>query len=234
VSFDRPGNALDHHPTWKHVAMPTMRRLRRGAKPTRWTPSSIRPGILPASPRHEAATPTIPDVVNRWLPVDQYIGGVEHAILHLLYSRFFTRAMKATGHIGLEEPFKGLFTQGMVTHETYKLADGDWVERSNCASSPRTDGRIEPTTVRSRCHEALFSASTGEPISIGSVEKMSKSKKNVVDPDEIVATYGADTARWFMLSDSPPERDVQWTEAGVEGASRFQQRIWRWSARRSI
>ncbi len=157
----------------------------------------------------------MPEVANRWLPVDQYIGGVEHAILHLLYSRFFTRAMKATGHVGLSEPFKGLFTQGMVTHETYKGTAGEWV--------PPTEVVVEASgDQRSARH-----AATGEPISIGSVEKMSKSKKNVVDPDEIVGSYGADTARWFMLSDSPPERDVQWTESGVEGASRFQQRIWR-------
>src|SRR5690606_27881423 len=125
------------------------------------------------------------------------------------------RAMKATGHVGLDEPFKGLFTQGMVTHETYKSPAGDWVAPTDVAIETVDEGR-RATHLRS-----------GEAIAIGSVEKMSKSKKNVVDPDEIVATYGADTARWFMLSDSPPERDVQWTEAGVEGASRFQQRVWR-------
>jgi leucyl-tRNA synthetase len=163
----------------------------------------------------DAATPTIPAVADRWLPVDQYIGGVEHAILHLLYSRYFTRAMKATGHVGIDEPFKGLFTQGMVTHETYKGKAGEWVQPSEVVVETEGDTR----TARH--------LQSGEKITIGSIEKMSKSKKNVVDPDEIVATYGADTARWFMLSDSPPERDVQWTEAGVEGASRFQQRVWR-------
>ncbi len=214
VSFDKPGNALDHHPTWKHVNCPQCGASARRETDTMDTfvDSSWYFARFTAP---DADTPTIPEVANRWLPVDQYIGGVEHAILHLLYSRYFTRAMKATGHVGLSEPFKGLFTQGMVTHETYKSPSGDWV--------PPTEVLLETTgELRSARH-----IRSGEPIAIGSVEKMSKSKKNVVDPDEIVATYGADTARWFMLSDSPPERDVQWTEAGVEGASRFQQRIWR-------
>lgn len=214
VSFDKPGNALDHHPTWKHVHCPQCAGPARRETDTMDTfvDSSWYFARFTA-PR--ADTPTVPEVANRWLPVDQYIGGVEHAILHLLYSRFFTRAMKATGHVGLDEPFKGLFTQGMVTHETYKSPRGEWV-------AP-VDVVLESTgELRSARH-----IQTGEAIAIGSVEKMSKSKKNVVDPDEIVATYGADTARWFMLSDSPPERDVQWTEAGVEGASRFQQRVWR-------
>ncbi len=214
VSFDKPGNALDHHPTWKHVNCPQCGASARRETDTMDTfvDSSWYFARFTAP---DADTPTIPAIANRWLPVDQYIGGVEHAILHLLYSRFFTRAMKATGHVGLDEPFKGLFTQGMVTHETYKSPTGEWV--------PPTEVLLETSgELRSARH-----IHSGAPIAIGSVEKMSKSKKNVVDPDEIVATYGADTARWFMLSDSPPERDVQWTEAGVEGASRFQQRIWR-------
>lgn len=214
VTFDKPGNALDHHPTWKHVNCPQCGAAARRETDTMDTfvDSSWYFARFTAP---DADTPTIPAVANRWLPVDQYIGGVEHAILHLLYSRYFTRAMKATGHVGLDEPFKGLFTQGMVTHETYKSTDGAWVAPADI---------LVETTGELRTAKHL---KTGEAISIGSVEKMSKSKKNVVDPDEIVATYGADTARWFMLSDSPPERDVQWTEAGVEGASRFQQRIWR-------
>ncbi|KKC35176.1 leucyl-tRNA synthetase [Devosia epidermidihirudinis] len=214
VSFDKPGNALDHHPTWKHVNCPQCGGAARRETDTMDTfvDSSWYFARFTAP---QAETPTIPAVADHWLPVDQYIGGVEHAILHLLYSRYFTRAMKATGHVGLDEPFKGLFTQGMVTHETYKSETGEWVNPTEVLfdtnGEQRTGRHID----------------SGAPITIGSVEKMSKSKKNVVDPDEIVATYGADTARWFMLSDSPPERDFQWTEAGVEGASRFQQRVWR-------
>ncbi|MHA6730983.1 leucine--tRNA ligase [Devosia sp. A369] len=214
VTFDKPGNALDHHPTWKHVNCPQCGGAARRETDTMDTFVDSSWYFTRFTAPH-AATPTIPEVANRWLPVDQYIGGVEHAILHLLYSRYFTRAMKATGHVGVDEPFKGLFTQGMVTHETYKSPSGEWVQPSDIV----LEAQGETRTARH--------LQSGEKITIGSIEKMSKSKKNVVDPDEIVATYGADTARWFMLSDSPPERDVQWTEAGVEGASRFQQRVWR-------
>jgi leucyl-tRNA synthetase len=144
--------------------------------------------------------------------VDQYIGGIEHAILHLLYSRFFTRAMRATGHMGLDEPFAGLFTQGMVTHESYKGADGRW---------------LYPDEIEKRPDNAPVHRETGEPVAVGRVEAMSKSKRNTVDPGAIIARFGADTARWFILSDNPPERDMEWTEAGVVGAYRFTQRLFR-------
>jgi leucyl-tRNA synthetase len=214
VSFDKPGNALDHHPTWKHVDCPQCGGAARRETDTMDTFVDSSWYFARFTAPH-ADTPTIPAVADRWLPVDQYIGGIEHAILHLLYSRFFTRAMKATGHVGLDEPFKGMFTQGMVTHETYKSEDGRWL-------SPE-EVRFE--TVAGERH--AFEIASNRPARIGAVEKISKSKRNGTDPDDILKVYGADAARWFILSDSPPERDVEWTEAGVEGASRFQQRIWR-------
>jgi leucyl-tRNA synthetase len=210
VTFDRPGNPLDRHPTWKHVDCP-----RCGRPATRETDTfdtfvdSSWYFARFCSPR--ADVPTLREAVDYWLPVDQYIGGVEHAILHLLYSRYFTRAMRGTGHLGLDEPFAGLFTQGMVTHETYKGADGRW---------------LFPEEVKLLDGKAVH-AETGEPVTVGPIESMSKSKKNVVDPTAIIDQYGADTARWFILSDSPPERDVQWSESGAEGAWRFTQRFWR-------
>ena len=211
VSFDEPGNPLDRHPTWKHATCPKC-----GADATRETDTfdtfvdsswyyARFTGLDDARPTERAAA-------DYWMSVDQYIGGIEHAILHLLYARFYARAMNRTGHLGTDEPFAGLFTQGMVCHETYRDNDGNWllpeqVDRREAGAFLRTD----PT----------------HAVEIGGVEKMSKSKKNVVDPDDIIATYGADTARWFMLSDSPPERDVQWTQDGVDGAWRFVQRVWR-------
>jgi leucyl-tRNA synthetase len=215
VRFDLPGNPLDRHTSWKRVKCPQCGQPAQRETDTMDTfvDSSwyfarfTDPWIKTAPTRRKAA--------DAWLPVDQYIGGVEHAILHLLYSRFFTRAMKATGHVGIEEPFSGLFTQGMVVHETYRAANGDWVTPAQVTIEGSGSERRARVTA------------TGEPAEIGGIEKMSKSKRNTVDPDEIIASYGADTARWFMLSDSPPDRDVIWTEEGAQGAWRFVQRLWR-------
>jgi len=211
VSFEKPGNPLDHHPTWKKVSCPEC-----GADAERETDTldtfvdSSWYFARFCSPR--ADTPVERAAADRWLPVDQYIGGVEHAILHLLYARFFTRAMKDMGYLDLAEPFAGLFTQGMVVHDTYKSASGAW---------------LAPDDVRPGDDGGTVETATGKPVIVGPAEKMSKSKRNTVDPSDIVERFGADTARWFMLSDSPPERDVQWTDAGVEGAWRFIQRLHR-------
>ena len=211
VSFDIPGNPLEHHPTWKNTVCP------KCGKPARRETDTMDTFVDSSWYFLRFCTPDVDapfdtDVVNEWMPVNQYIGGVEHAILHLLYARFFTRALKHVGRTNIEEPFEGLFTQGMVNHVTYKDSDGEWVF---------------PELVRKKDDGSLFRSDSGLSVSEGRVEKMSKSKRNVVDPDDIIDQYGADTARWFVLSDSPPERDLLWTEAGIEGAWRFVQRIYR-------
>jgi leucyl-tRNA synthetase len=213
VTFDVPGNPLARHPTWKHVSCPSC-----GAAATRETDTldtfvdSSWYFARFADPH--AAEPINAETANRWLPVDQYIGGVEHAVLHLLYARFISRALSDAGLMSVKEPFAGLFTQGMVVHETYRTADGAWVEPSDVELINEAGKR------------SARRLSTGEPLVIGDIEKMSKSKKNVVAPQEIVGLHGVDAGRLFVLSDSPPERDVQWTTGGVEGASRFVQRVW--------
>jgi leucyl-tRNA synthetase len=214
VTFDVPGNPLDRHPTWKHVDCPKCHQPAQRETDTMDTFVCSSWYFARFCSPH-ADVPVTRQAADRWLPVDQYIGGIEHAILHLLYSRFFTRAMRDTGHVGLDEPFAGLFTQGMVVHETYQSANGQWLQPHEVRISGE-GGERKAVTVDG-----------AQPVLIGNIEKMSKSKRNVVDPDDIVAHYGADTARWFMLSDSPPERDVIWTAAGVEGAGRFVQRLWR-------
>jgi leucyl-tRNA synthetase len=215
VDFAKSGNPLDNHPRWKHVACPSC------AKPARRETDTCDTFVDSSwyyarfcSPR--AAEPVIKGAVDGWLPVDQYIGGIEHAILHLLYSRFFSRAMKEAGHLSVDEPFAGLFTQGMVQHESYKGADGRWLYPEEVDFAIAADGT----------RSATLKGGT-EAVTIGRVEAMSKSKRNTVDPGAIIAKYGADTARWFILSDNPPERDMEWTEAGVAGAYRFTQRVFR-------
>ncbi|WP_431282647.1 leucine--tRNA ligase [Humitalea sp. 24SJ18S-53] len=211
VDFSRPGNPLDHHPTWKHIACPSC------GKPARRETDTFDTFVDSSwyfarfcSPK--ADVPVVRAAVDAWLPVDQYIGGIEHAILHLLYSRFFTRAMREAGEVGISEPFAGLFTQGMVTHASFKGADGRW---------------LYPTEVDVTAPGAAVHRDTGEAVTVGRVEAMSKSKRNTVDPGAIIDRYGADTARWFILSDNPPERDMEWTEGGVAGAYRFSQRVYR-------
>ena len=211
VTFDQPGNPLDRHDTWRKVDCPSCGGP--GERETDTFDTFVDSSWYFArfcSPRADG--PTNRSAADYWLPVDQYIGGIEHAILHLLYSRFFTRAMSRTDHAALDEPFAGLFTQGMVCHETYQTGSGAWVE---------------PTSVVEQDGGARAHANTGEAITVGRSEKMSKSKKNVVDPEDIIDSYGADTARWFMLSDSPPDRDLDWSEAGISGAWRFTNRLWR-------
>jgi len=212
VTFDAPGNPLDYHPTWKHVKCPICGKpaLRETDTFDTFVDSSWYFARYCSAANR--TMPVEPKEADYWLPVDQYVGGVEHAILHLLYARFFTRAMKATGHLKIDEPFTGLFTQGMVCHETYRAEDGSWLYPSEVKKNP--DG-------------SAVHAKTGCPVSIERGAKMSKSKNNVVDPSIIFENYGADTARLFMLSDSPPERDLEWTDAGVDGAWRYINRLWK-------
>jgi leucyl-tRNA synthetase len=213
VTFDVPGNPLERHPTWKHVKCP------RCARDARRETDTLDTFVDSSWYFARFTDPTADAPINKqaadyWMPVDQYIGGIEHAVLHLLYARFITRALNACGYLDVKEPFAGLFTQGMLTHETYKDADGDWVEPAD----------VEVTTIDgARIAKRI---STGETVKIGDSEKMSKSKKNTVAPGDIFDTYGVDSARLFVLSDSPPERDVQWSTSGVEGSWRFTHRVW--------
>ena len=217
VTFDIPGNPLDRHPTWKHVACPNCNEPARRETDTldTFVDSSwyfIRFASQPKDAPFDRAE------AEQWLPVGQYIGGVEHAILHLLYARFWTRALKHIGRLDIAEPFAGLFTQGMVTHETYSFRPLEGMERNYFLS---------PDEVERRDDGVMVERKSGSPVEIGRIEKMSKSKKNTVDPEPMFDTYGADAVRWFMLSDSPPERDLPWSESGIEGTWRFVQRLWR-------
>ncbi|WP_372054789.1 leucine--tRNA ligase [Tistrella mobilis] len=211
VVFDGQGNPLDRHPSWAHVDCPNCGKPARRETDTFDT-------FFESSwyfARYTGLTTDRPfprDAADKWMPVDQYIGGIEHAVLHLLYSRFFTRAMREVGLLDVKEPFAGLLTQGMVVHETYKDDQGRWVF---------------PEEVTKDADGQLVHVETGRPVTRGRIEKMSKSKRNVVDPMAIIEAYGADTARLFMLSDSPPERDLEWTDAGAEGAHRYLARLYR-------
>lgn len=212
VSFESPGNPLDRHPDWKHVDCPKC-----GGKAVRETDTfdtffeSSWYYARYCDPKN-ADKAFDKDKADYWCPVDQYVGGVEHAVLHLLYARFFNRAMKKCGYLSFDEPFTGLFTQGMVTHETYKDSEGQWLYPDE----------IEPAADGGFVHKE-----TKAPVKTGRIEKMSKSKRNTIDPNDIMAAYGADAARLFILSDSPPERDLQWTESGIEGAWKYINRLWR-------
>ncbi len=210
VTFDKPGNPLEHHPAWKHVACPKC-----GGKATRDTDTLDTfvdsSWYFARFADNRAQAPVNAKAAGYWLPVDQYIGGIEHAILHLLYARFFTRGLHKFGYVNVDEPFAGLFTQGMVCHETYRAPNGEW---------------LEPGEIEKRAGKAYLRGTNTEAV-IGHSEKMSKSRKNVIAPETIIDIYGADTIRWFMLSDTPPERDIEWTDEGAEGSWRFVQRVWR-------
>ncbi len=210
VDFETPGNPLERHPTWKHTTCPQCGGAAQRETDTLDTFTNSSWYFLRFASQPTDA-PFDPAEIAKWMPVQHYIGGIEHAILHLLYARFWTRALSHIGKFDVKEPFAALFTQGMVTHETYSLGDGSWLSPGEV----RKDG-ADWVTIKD-----------GAPVTSGRVVKMSKSKKNVVDPDNIIENYGADAVRWFMLSDSPPERDLPWSESGIEGCYRFVQRLWR-------
>jgi len=234
VTFDKTGNPLEHHATWKHVNCPSCGKPARRETDTFDTffESSwyyYRFATLPSE------NPLDPQAVKKWLPenggVDCYIGGIEHAVLHLLYSRFFTRALNKCGMVDVKEPFKRLETQGMISHETYKNSEGKWLSPDEVSVQDSgfriQEGKNPPNPETRIPNPQLIEIATGKPVTIGRIEKMSKSKKNTISPHNIIETYGVDAARLFMLSDSPPERDLEWTDAGIEGAWRYINRLWR-------
>jgi leucyl-tRNA synthetase len=210
IDFSKPGNPLENHPTWKYTKCPKtgMKAVRETDTLDTFVDSSWY--FLRFCSSNETEKPFNIEEVNYWMPVDQYIGGVEHAILHLLYSRFFTLALQDEYKLKISEPFKNLFTQGMVCHPTYKSEKGQWVFPKDVF-----------------CKEESFFLKNNEKVVKGESQAMSKSKKNIIDPDDIIKIYGADAVRWFILSDSPPDRDIQWSDNGIQGAFKYIQKIWR-------
>jgi leucyl-tRNA synthetase len=225
VTFDVPGNPLDRHPTWKNVLCPNCKEPARRETDTLDTFADSSWYFIRFASQPDDK-PFDREEAEAWLPVGQYIGGIEHAILHLLYARFWTRALERIGKIGITEPFAALFTQGMVTHETYKTSEFPKEGMSKATLEKIKPIWLSPEEVVRR-DGGVFEVGSGRPVEVGRIEKMSKSKKNVVDPDPMFDQYGADAVRWFMLSDSPPERDLEWSESGIEGTWRFVNRIWR-------
>lgn len=212
VDFNSPGNPLDRHPTWKHTKCPVCGAEAKRETDTLDTFVDSSWYFLRFCSNSDELIDKI--AISHWMPVDQYIGGVEHAILHLLYARFFTKALADCGHISsdIREPFKNLFTQGMVCCISYKNSKGEW---------------LFPNEVQKNENGEYVEVSTGEPVTVGRLEKMSKSKKNVIDPDVIIKNYGADALRLFIVSDTPPERDFPWSDEGLDGSWRFINRVWR-------
>ena len=227
VSFDIPGNPLDRHPTWSKADCPSCGKAARRETDTLDTFADSSWYFIRFASQPDGQ-PFDKETAEKWLPVNQYIGGVEHAILHLLYARFWTRALSHIGMLDVKEPFASLFTQGMVTHETYSITDEITVDGESLPNGEpvKVSRWLSPEEVK-RNGDKVIDIASGREVEVGRTIKMSKSKKNVVDPDDIVDQYGADAVRWFMLSDSPPERDLEWSEAGIEGCWRFTQRLWR-------
>ncbi len=215
VTFDKPGNPLDHHPTWKYTTCPETGEPAIRETDTMDTFFDSSWYFMRYCDANNTQSPIDKAKADYWMGVDQYIGGVEHAVLHLLYSRFFQRGMKKCGYTDVAEPFTGLFTQGMVTHTSYKDSNGKWVYPADIITDENGD---------------MIEVNTKLPVAAQRNEKMSKSKRNTIDPEEIMATYGADAARLFVLSDSPPERDLEWTESGIEGAWKYINKLYRIAA----
>jgi leucyl-tRNA synthetase len=210
IDFTKPGNPLENHPTWKYTKCPEtgMKAIRETDTLDTFVDSSWY--FLRFCSAQEKTKPFNVEDINYWMPVDQYIGGVEHAILHLLYSRFFTLALEDEYKFKFSEPFENLFTQGMVCHPTYKTKTGKWVFPKDVIEK-----------------DNFFSLKNNEEVIKGDSQAMSKSKKNIIDPDDIIKIYGSDAVRWFILSDSPPDRDIQWSDNGIQGAFKYIQKIWR-------